>query len=958
MSRVPLPPDESARLAALRRYQVLDTPPEEGLDDLVHLAAQACDTPIAVVSLTDRDREWYKARLGLDVQEIPRDDAFSAYAHLGDGVYIIPDATRDPRFAGNPLVTGTPPIRFYAGVPLRTPGGQPLGMLAVMDRLQRTLTPAQTDALGRLGRLAMALFERRRAAVDLQTGGVTRPSPEIERERLFLAEIIDSAPIAIALLDTDMCYRAWSRKWLEDYDLAGQNLLGRSHYEVFPDIPERWKALHRRALAGEALAHPEDAFERANGECTYIRWAIRPWRHADNSVGGIVMVTDVINDLVHARQEALESARLKSEFVASMSHEIRTPMNGVIGMTGLLLDSDLSLDQREIAETIRSSAGALLTIINDVLDFSKIEAGRLVVDASPLDIHRVVEEVADLLMSKAQEKQLELVINYDPGLPRYLLGDAGRIRQLLTNLVANAVKFTEAGHVLVRVGCNGDRPDLPTLRFEVEDTGIGIPQDKLEHIFDKFTQADTSTTRRFGGTGLGLAICRQLARLMGGEVGATSEVGRGSTFWFSLPLPVTPAPPVASPPSGRLAGRVLVVDDAELARRTILEQIQRLGPAATAVADGAEALAELRRARSAGRPYDLVLLDYSMPDLDGEAVARAMLADPELAGTPRVLISSVFNRPRESWLRELGFVAFARKPIRIEDIEEALRLGLQPGPAAAAGPQTPARAVAIPTPAVESEVHTLVVDDNGVNQKVAARMLARLGCRVEVASTGREAVDLVSRTPFNLVFMDCMMPEMDGYEATAAIRALPAPSSRVPIIAMTANAMQGDREHCLAAGMDDYLSKPVQPDRLQEMVDRWGRAGSAEGAAERPAQGATAEPVDLEVLQGFRQLQEEGAPDVVIEFIDLFLGDLPARRAAIARALADHDAEATRAAAHALKGSAAYIGAGELARLCKEMESSARRGNVAEAAALGAALETEAARVIDFLLGQRAAGHP
>jgi PAS domain S-box-containing protein len=657
----------------------------------------------------------------------------------------------------------------------------------------------------------------------------------LEQERFLLGQSIANAPIAMALLDTELRYLACSRKWLEDYGLAGSDLTGRFHYEVFPDIPEHWKALHRRALAGESLASAEDRFERADGSSLWLRWAIEPWRHADGQIAGVIMVTDVITELVRARQEALQSAQLKSEFLASMSHEIRTPMNGVLGMTGLLLDTELSAEQRDFAETIQSSAESLLTIINDILDFSKIEAGKLHIDPVPFDLHRMVEDVADLLMPAATGKDVELVVRYAAEVPRHVVGDAGRVRQLLTNLASNAVKFTAQGHVLVDVTCDTPDPLRPVLRFSVMDTGIGIPADQLGHVFEKFMQADASTTRRFGGTGLGLAICQQLVRLMGGQIGVTSTVGRGSTFWFTLPLPAFRSDDAGPAPALPRERRLLVVDDVEISRRVLAEQVEALGLRADTARDGGEALERLTAAHAAGRPYDAVLLDFSMPVLDGEGVARALRADRHLARTALVLVSGAINRPKEGWLDDLGFQAFLRKPVRFDALAEALQEVLGPAEAPEPSPPTasPAGARVLD---MDDARRVLVVDDNTVNQKVAARMLGRLGCRVDLAANGREAVQLVTAHAYDAVFMDCMMPDMDGYEATGAIRRLPGVRSRTPIIAMTANAMQGDEERCLAAGMDDYLSKPVQPEQVAAILEHWTAPGGP--VSSRPRRGA------------------------------------------------------------------------------------------------------------------------
>ena len=784
----------------------------------------------------------------------------------------------------------------------------------------------------------------------------------LEHERSILGESIAQAPIAMALLDTDMRYLAWSRKWLKDYGLGDRDIRGLSHYEVFPDIPDRWKALHQRALAGEALECPDDLFERGTGESTHLRWAIHPWRRTDGTLGGMVMVTDVIDDLVRARQQALDSARLKSEFLASMSHEIRTPMNGVIGMTGLLLSTELTEDQRDCAETIRSSAEGLLTIINDILDVSKIEAGKLSIEVAPFDLLRACEDVADLLMPRVQEKGLELIVRVPPGVPRHVIGDAGRVRQVLTNLVGNAVKFTERGQVMIELAGEPAVEGRALIRFTVSDTGIGIPREKQDAVFEQFTQADASTTRRYGGSGLGLTISRQLVRLMGGSIGVQSEPGQGSTVWFTLPFPLAGAGGAAEAAPVVGGTRVLVVDDVPQVCRVMTEQLHALGTAPEAVGTGTEALARLRQQRAAGDPFRVVFLDYGLGAETGAELARAIRTDPAIADTPLVLVSGIITQPREGWLRGEGFAALVRKPARRDDLQAALRLVLAPAdPAeavrtaevrrtAASAGMVPATAPSAPAPGT---LRVLVVDDNSVNQKVAARMLTRLGCRVDLAANGREALDLVRQVGYDVVFMDCMMPEMDGYESTAAIRQLPSEASRTPIIAMTANAMQGDRERCLAAGMDDYLSKPVQPEQLAQALARWTGAPASPPAAATPAP-SQAGSVDRSVIDGFRQLQEPGAPDIVTEFIDLFLEDLPARREGIIEALGTGEAERVRAAAHALKSSAAYIGARELARLCKEVEHRAREADLAAAGRAAGELEAEARRVVAELSALRA----
>jgi PAS domain S-box-containing protein len=774
----------------------------------------------------------------------------------------------------------------------------------------------------------------------------------LERERFILSESIRNAPIAMAMFDNDMRYLAWSQQWLIDYNIHESELTGRSHYEVFPNLPARWKELHQRCLKGEILSEAEDRFELPDGTSTYLRWAIHPWQQSNRKIGGMVMVTAVVTDLVRARHEALESSRLKSEFLASMSHEIRTPMNGVIGMAGLLLDSGLTPEQREFAELILSSADSLLTIINDILDFSKIEAGKLEIETVPFELPRLVYEVVELLGPRAIEQELEVVVRISDKVPRQVRGDAGRVRQILTNLVGNALKFTEEGHVAITLGVDQEG----MLRFEVIDTGIGIPAAKLDQIFEKFTQADASTTRRFGGTGLGLAICRQLVRLMGGTMGVTSAPGQGSCFWFTLALPVAgdgSAPLPLRLPPGMM---VLVVDDAPLAREVLAEQVRSLGATPVLAADIPSALSAIRALPPTSR-IDVILLDAGL-QREGTDVAAVLRGEPASAASPIVHLNTVGGQ-------RLTGTQSIRKPVRLEDLTAVLltvshenRTATDPRLLEVLGQQEEPLATPSEAGLLRKAVRVLVVEDNPVNQKVAARMLANIGCRVDLAANGREALDLVNRLPYDVVFMDCMMPEMDGYDATAAIRKIQGPRSKTPIVAMTANAMQGDRERCLAAGMDDYVSKPVRPEILRATVERWsGRAPTPSPAAPTlsrepaPLTVATGRPpVDLDVLDQLGGLQPSSGADIIVEFIEIFLTDLPARLAAIREAIDTGEGSAIVSAAHSLKGGAAYMGARELSRLCADLEAAARSDDRSRWPVVAMALEAEASLVHEFLL--------
>ncbi|MGA7617687.1 MAG: response regulator [Thermoanaerobaculia bacterium] len=822
------------RLLTLQECGILDTPAEPHLDQLTAFAAEICGAPVAILGFLDQDRYWIKSRFRWNVSQFPREAAFARFVVDANDVVLIEDAQKDPRAVSNPLVTAPPNVRFYAGAPIVTSDGMVVGSLEVFDRVPRQLQNVQVNALRTLAREVGAELDLRRRLerLDLQLADTAEVREALRESDERFQDLFDSADDMIMSIRSDGRLMHLNRAAIEtlagaDGTLHRPTIEDAIHPDALPDFNRMFQQIIRTGVAETV----ETEFLAADGRRLIVEGSLIPKVVNGSVILARVIFRDITErkmseiELGKARDEALESSRAKSQFLTNITHEIRTPMNVILGMLQLLGDSTtLTAEQRDYVQTAQGSAETLLGIINNILHVSQLESGKLSITLADFDLRSSVQRIVDVMNVVGMERKVTIRAEVDEDIPPIVRGDVARLRQVLTNLLGNAIKFS--GESTVRIGVRGqnETDSHYLIRFEITDHGVGIPENAIPRIFDPFFQVDSSSTREHSGTGLGLTTSKQLVEIMGGQIGVTSEEGIGSTFWFTVPFQKKTAEriTVTAMKSGFPGMRALIVDRSETSRKVLSHIFASWGMRTRAAGDYTEALERLRSEASLGEPYRIAVFDRQLVEIDGIGFARLVKADPSIASTGLVMMIPLGEIIDDSKARAAGIGAYINKPVAPSDLFDALSTVLareMPAIDAAAGPPSEEKPVVVP-PEVRERVRILLVEDKPLNRKVALGQLQNLGYRADVATNGAEAVDAVLNGDYHIVLMDCQMPVMDGYEATVEIRRKQTSANRTRIVAMTAHALQGDREKCLSAGMDDYLSKPTKQSELEAALAR------------------------------------------------------------------------------------------------------------------------------------------
>jgi PAS domain S-box-containing protein len=929
------PTNESQRLAALYGLRLLDSPPDERFDRITRLAARLLNVPMAMVTLIDRDRQYNLSHHGFGIKEHARDSSFCAHAIHDRQPLVVPDAQADGRFADNPFVMGDPHVRFYAGEPLTAPDGSIVGTLCVFDQQPRVPSVEDMQVLHDLAQLAQmelmpenvkSVFEIQKQAQTMVRLSEGRFREIVDIPGKFVWETDLNAVITYV---SDQAVHVLGRSL---HDLKGQSFFA----SATPEDAEAAMTRFADALKkGERFADLEFRCQPREGERVWLSVRGAPMYGLDGAMIGYrgfcedVTERRTIQEELIAARDASESAnKSKSEFLANMSHEIRTPMNAVVGMTGLMLGTDLNVEQRGYAQTIRQSADTLLTIISDILDFSKIESGKMELENHPFGLTVLAEESVDCVALQASEKGLELYYQIDPRLPAGLEGDITRLRQILANLLSNAVRFTSEGDLSVHIQPTVNEAGEACVLFSVWDTGIGIPADKIDRLFQSFSQVDASTTRKFGGTGLGLAISRKLTELMGGRIWVESEEGRGSGFHFAVPLKEA-VPPKSLVPHAILKGKSLLAVATHIGVRHMIQSIaQGWGMQVTLAASSAEAMKKAR----AGQVFDAALIEDNLPDQSGKALVHDINRLHPGAAIPCLLLTTLRQQAAYGQNLPPGFLACLAKPVHFTQLHNVLATALK-GEKITSHLMNTTRRIDGGF-GQRRPMRLLLAEDNVINQKVAVRILSQMGYRPDVVQNGVEVIQALERQNYDVILMDVQMPEMDGLEATRRIRQQFTGPRRPWIIAMTANAMDIDQKNCFDAGMDGYLSKPVRIEALEAELTR-----SSENIGQ---------VVDLTVLSRFGEMTASGS-DAVRELAEIFSEETPQT---LQQIRADIEARRTQGLdVHALQlgRACSNFGAERMQQLCTSLQAAAKSGDFTLASEFAERLESEFALVKNAL---------
>ena len=928
MPAAPLPANEAQRLAALRALNLLDTPPEERFDRITRLAARVLNVPMACVVLVDEHRLFYKSRYGFDFTEANRDDSFCPYTINENKQLVVPDAKLDPRFADNPYVTGKLHIRFYIGNPIAAVDGSLVGAVCVMDHQPRIPSAEDLAVLRDLSLMAQ---------IELNHGELTQTYKiqQQTEEKLRLSEarfreVVDIPGKFVWETTLEGKTLFISDRVQDVLGFSAEEMHRRGFFEgvVEEDAIIATAKFYYAAQKGQRFSDLEFRSQTKDGRIIWISARGAPMYAVDGKtlVGYRGICEDITErkqiqqEVIASKDEAESANRAKSEFLANMSHEIRTPMNAIVGMTGLLLGTSLTSEQRDYSQTIRQSADALLTIISEILDFSKIEAGKLELEDHAFDLPVLVEEAIDCVALPAGEKGIDLFWQIAPDLPPGFTGDVTRIRQILVNLLANAVRFTAKGDVSITVTRAQDEAGESFVLFSVRDTGIGIPADKIDRLFQSFSQVDASTTRKYGGTGLGLAISRKLTELMGGNIWVESEHEKGSIFHVAIPLREA-LPPKPLVPNPILKDKCLIIAVAHQGVRSMIESlVESWGMTTLSLGTGGEVIKRLQ----AGATFHAAVIEDELPDQSGKDLVQEIRRQRGAASAPCILLCSLQQQAAYGQNLPSGFVAALSKPVHFQQLHGILATSLKGGKVT--------NKLLRSTGRIDSgfgqrrPMRLLLAEDNIINQKVATRILSQMGYRPDVVHNGVEVLEALERQKYDVILMDIQMPEMDGLEATRQIRVKFTGPRRPWIIAMTANAMDSDRKNCFDAGMDGYLSKPVRIEALEAELVR-----SSENIGQ---------VVDFSVLSRFGEMTGSGS-EAVRELVEIFSEETPSALLQIRNDIDRRNVQGISIAAMQLGRACQNFGAERMQTLCSSLQSAGKNGEFTLAAEFVDRLEDE-----------------